>query len=35
VRKIREILESLRLEIATPEDVRAMLRLKGKETVAS
>ncbi|MFN0196446.1 MAG: 3-keto-5-aminohexanoate cleavage protein [Planctomycetaceae bacterium] len=34
VRKIRGILESLSLEIATPSEVRSMLSLKGKDNVA-
>ncbi|MDA0835275.1 MAG: 3-keto-5-aminohexanoate cleavage protein [Planctomycetota bacterium] len=34
VRKIRGLLESLSLEIATPDDVRSMLALKGKNNVA-
>jgi uncharacterized protein (DUF849 family) len=34
VRKIRRILEELSLEIATPDEARAMLGLKGKEAVA-
>lgn len=34
VRKIRGILEALSLEIATPDDVRAMLHLKGHDNVA-
>ena len=34
VRKIRRILEELSLDIATPDEVRAMLGLKGKEAVA-
>lgn len=34
VRKIRGILEALSLEIATPDEVREMLRLKGRENVA-
>jgi uncharacterized protein (DUF849 family) len=34
VRKIRAILEALSLEIATPAEVREMLKLKGKENVA-
>ena len=34
VRKIRRILEELSLEIATPEEARAMLGLKGREAVA-
>ena len=34
VRKIRRILEELSLEIATPDEARAMLGLKGKERVA-
>lgn len=34
VRKIRRILEELSFEIATPDDARAMLGLKGRDTVA-
>jgi uncharacterized protein (DUF849 family) len=34
VRKIRRILEELSLEIATPDEARAMLGLKGREAVA-
>jgi uncharacterized protein (DUF849 family) len=34
VRKIRRILEELSLEIATPDEARAMLALKGREAVA-
>ncbi|ANN65288.1 3-keto-5-aminohexanoate cleavage protein [Bordetella bronchialis] len=34
VRKIRGILEALSLEIATPDDARAMLGLKGRDAVA-
>jgi uncharacterized protein (DUF849 family) len=34
VRKIRRILEELSLEIATPEETRAMLGLKGNDAVA-
>jgi uncharacterized protein (DUF849 family) len=34
VRKIRRILEELSLEIATPDEARVMLGLKGKEAVA-
>jgi uncharacterized protein (DUF849 family) len=33
VRKIRNILEQLSLEIATPSEVREMLQLKGPENV--
>jgi len=33
VSKVRRILEELGLEIATPDDARAMLRLKGKNNV--
>ncbi|HEX5691642.1 MAG TPA: 3-keto-5-aminohexanoate cleavage protein, partial [Roseiflexaceae bacterium] len=33
VRKIRGILESLSLEIATPAEAREMLKLKGKDNV--
>jgi uncharacterized protein (DUF849 family) len=31
VRKIRHLMEELSLEVATPEEVRKMLRLKGKD----
>jgi uncharacterized protein (DUF849 family) len=34
VRKIRRILEELSLEIATPDEARAMLGLKGRQAVA-
>ena len=34
VRKIRRILEELSLEIATPDEAREMLGLKGKNAVA-
>jgi uncharacterized protein (DUF849 family) len=34
VRKIRRILEELSFEIATPADARAMLGLKGRESVS-
>ena len=34
VRKIRRILEELSLEVATPDEARAMLALKGREAVA-
>ena len=34
VRKIRALLEDLGHEIATPQEARAMLGLKGKERVA-
>ena len=34
VRKIRRILEELSLEVATPDEARAMLGLKGREAVA-
>ncbi|MDP9993583.1 uncharacterized protein (DUF849 family) [Variovorax boronicumulans] len=34
VRKIRRILEELSLEIATPDEARAMLGLKGRDAVA-
>jgi uncharacterized protein (DUF849 family) len=34
VRKIRRILEELSLEIATPDEARAMLDLKGPQAVA-
>jgi uncharacterized protein (DUF849 family) len=33
VRKIRRILEELSFEIATPDDARAMLGLKGRDKV--
>jgi uncharacterized protein (DUF849 family) len=33
VRKIRRILEELSLEVASPEEARAMLALKGKNNV--
>jgi uncharacterized protein (DUF849 family) len=33
VRKIRRILEELSLEVATPDEARAMLGLKGKDAV--
>ncbi|WP_339719511.1 3-keto-5-aminohexanoate cleavage protein [Marinomonas primoryensis] len=33
VRKIRRILEELSMEIATPEEARIMLGLKGKDAV--
>lgn len=34
VRKIRRILDELSLEVATPDEARAMLGLKGKDVVA-
>jgi len=34
VRRIRTIVEALSLEVATPEDARAILRLKGRDNVA-
>ena len=34
VRKIRRILEELSLEIATPDEARALLGLKGREATA-
>ena len=34
VRKIRQVLEGLSLEIATPDEARKMLKLKGKDNVA-
>jgi uncharacterized protein (DUF849 family) len=34
VRKIRKVLEELSMEIATPDEARAMLQLKGKDAVA-
>lgn len=34
VRKIRRILEELSLEVATPDEARSMLALKGREAVA-
>jgi uncharacterized protein (DUF849 family) len=33
VKKIRRILEELSLDIATPDEARAMLKLKGKHNV--
>jgi uncharacterized protein (DUF849 family) len=33
VRKMRQVLEGLSLEVATPEDARAMLQLKGGDNV--
>ncbi|MGH8680861.1 MAG: 3-keto-5-aminohexanoate cleavage protein, partial [Burkholderiales bacterium] len=33
VAKVRRILEELGLEIATPDEARAMLKLKGKTSV--
>jgi uncharacterized protein (DUF849 family) len=33
VRKIRRILDELSLEIATPAEARAMLKLKGADAV--
>lgn len=35
VRKIRRILEELSLEVATPDEARAMLALKGRDKVAA
>ncbi|UUX96719.1 3-keto-5-aminohexanoate cleavage protein [Aquabacterium sp. J223] len=35
VRKIRRILDELSLEVATPDEARAMLQLKGREAAAS
>ena len=35
VRKIRRILEELSLEVATPDEARAMLALKGRDQVAA
>ena len=34
VHKIRRILEELSLEVATPDEAREMLGLKGREAVA-
>ena len=34
VRKIRTILDELSLDVATPDDARAMLKLKGGDKVA-
>ena len=34
VRKIRRILTELSLEVATPDEARAMLQLKGQAAVA-
>jgi uncharacterized protein (DUF849 family) len=34
VRKIRRILEDLSLEVATPDEARAMLAMKGRNNVA-
>ena len=34
VRRVRQILEGLGLEIATPDDARAILALKGGDRVA-
>jgi uncharacterized protein (DUF849 family) len=34
VAKIRRILEELGLEVATPDEARAMLKLKGQKNVA-
>ena len=34
VQKVRQIIEGLSLEIATPDDARAILQLKGREQVA-
>ncbi len=34
VKRIRTVIEALSLEVASPEDARAMLRLKGKTNVA-
>jgi uncharacterized protein (DUF849 family) len=34
VRKVREILEGLGLEVATPAEAREILQLKGKDAVA-
>jgi uncharacterized protein (DUF849 family) len=34
VRKAREIIEGLGLEVATPDDARRILALKGREDVA-
>ncbi len=34
VRRVRSIIEALSLEVATPEDARRLLKLKGRENVA-
>jgi len=34
VRKVREILEGLGLEVATPDEARQILQLKGRDQVA-
>ena len=34
VRRIRTVIEALSLEVATPEDARQMLKLKGRHNVA-
>jgi len=34
VRRIRTVIEALSLEVATPEDARQMLKLKGRQNVA-
>jgi uncharacterized protein (DUF849 family) len=34
VRKIRQVIEGLSLEVATPQEARAMLKLKGGDNVA-
>ena len=34
VQKVRQIIEGLSLEVATPDDARAILQLKGREQVA-
>lgn len=34
VRKIRRILEELSLEVATPDEARVMLKLKGRHNVS-
>jgi uncharacterized protein (DUF849 family) len=34
VKKIRQVIEGLSLEIATPQEARAMLKLKGGDNVA-
>jgi len=34
VQKVRQIIEGLSLEVASPDDARAMLQLKGSEQVA-
>ena len=34
VRRIRTVIEALSLEVATPDEARQMLRLKGRQNVA-